>query len=129
MQIDRFMQVVASGEQPNVLVTRGELSEVAFRVLNYWLQQESPELVKKRMQEIQFKKFAEVNRVLRLVESTDCMREQVVAYFGQVLEAKQTSCCTNCGIEEGAFLAERNAQEQTQMTTWQQRLQQILLRN
>lgn len=127
--IDRFMQVVASGEQPNVLLTRGELSEVAFRVLNYWLQQESPELVKKRMQELQFKKFAEVKHVLKLIESTDCMREQVVQYFGQVLEEKQENCCTNCGIQEGAFLAERKTQEQTQMTTWQQRLQQILLRN
>lgn len=127
--IDRFMQVVASGEQPNVLLTRGELSEVAFRVLNYWLQQESPELVKKRMQELQFKKFAEVKHVLKLIESTDCMREQVVQYFGQVLEEKQENCCTICGIQEGAFLAERKAQEQTQMTTWQQRLQQILLRN
>ena len=127
--IDRFMQVVSSGEQPNSLLTRGELSEVAFRVLNYWLQQESPEQVKKRMQDMQFKKFAEVNLVLKLLESTDCMREQVVHYFGQMLNQKQQSCCTNCGIDVSPFLADRVEQEHIQMTTWQQRLQQILLRN
>lgn len=129
VHIDRFMQVIANGEQPNALLTRGELTEVSFRVLNYWLQQESPEQVKKRMQEMQLKKFAEVNLVLKLIEQTDCMREQVVRYFGQQLAQKQQNCCSNCGLDITPFMKPRAEQQQTQMTTWQQRLQQILLRN
>ncbi|MCH7321210.1 RecQ family ATP-dependent DNA helicase [Solibacillus sp. MA9] len=129
IHIDRFMQVIASGEQPNVLLARGELTEVSFRVLNYWLQQESPEQVKKRMQEMQFKKYAEVNLVLKLIENTDCMREQVVNYFGQKLFQKQQNCCSNCGINVAPFLKPREERQETQMTTWQQRLQQILVRN
>lgn len=130
VQIDRYVQAAANGENPYEFVKKGELGEVAFRVIHYWLQQESADDLKNRMATLQTTKFAEVNVVLNLVEQPTCMRQQVVNYFGQQLNNPQNPCCSNCGLNEFLFLAKRKKPHSTeQMTNWQQRLQQILQRN
>ncbi|MGN7476502.1 RecQ family ATP-dependent DNA helicase [Solibacillus silvestris] len=128
--IERFMQTAAAGEQPQSLVAKGEMSEVAFRVLSYWLVRESAEEVKGRMLALQLKKFEEVQLVLRLIEQPECMRRQVVHYFGQQLIEQQENCCTNCGMELSSLVLAREASKAAvKMTNWQQRLEKILLRN
>ncbi|MBD8031989.1 RecQ family ATP-dependent DNA helicase [Solibacillus merdavium] len=130
VHIDRFMQTVAAGEHPESLYTKGELSEVVFRVLSYWLARESAEKVKSRMLDLQLKKFEEVELVLNLISHQECMRRQVVRYFGQELLEQQENCCTNCGIELSNLVQKRDASKTTvKMTNWQQRLDKLLARN
>lgn len=130
VHIDRFMETVVCGEQPQSLVERGEMSEVVFRVLNYWLGQESAQDVKIRMANLQMKKIEEVQLVLKLIEQPECMRQQVVQHFGQQLNEQQEPCCTNCGIELSNLVQIRDESKVTvKMTNWQHRLEKLLLRN
>lgn len=130
VHIDRFMLTVAAGENPESLLARGELSEVVFRVLNYWLARESAEKVKGRMLDLQLKKFEEVALVLKLISNQECMRRQVVLYFGQQLIEQQENCCSNCGIELANLVQKRDASKTiVKMTNWQQRLDELLIRN
>ena len=130
IHVDRFVQTMSNGEQPNILLANGELSEVAFRVLSYWLEREPVEQVKKRMFDMQMKKYEEVNKVLKLLEQSECMRQQVMHYFGQELPSQQENCCSNCGLDEPKLLTKRaESKATTEMTNWQQRLQKILLLN
>lgn len=130
MQVDRFVQFIASGEQPNVMVANGEISEVAFRVLSYWLEREPVEKVKQRMLDIQSKKYEEVHEMQQLIVSSSCMRKQVVYYFGQQLDNEQENCCSDCGLELSELVDERKEKATTnEKTNWQQRVNQILLRN
>lgn len=130
VHINRFMETVVSGEQPQSLVERGEMSEVVFRVLSYWLARDSAQDVKIRMANLQMKKFEEVQLVLKLIEQPECMRRQVVQYFGQQLNEQQEQCCTNCGIELSNLVQIRDESKATaKMTNWQHRLEKLLLRN
>ena len=130
VHIDRFMQTVTSGEQPQTLLERGEMSEVVFRVLNYWLARESAQQVKVRMSNLQMKKFEEVQLVLKLIDQQECMRLQVVQYFGQQLTAQQEPCCTNCGLNLFQLVQLREESKAVEkMTNWQHRLEKLLLRN
>ncbi len=129
-QITRYMEYVIRGEQPSAMLRNGEISEVAFRVLNYWLEKESVESVKQRMQNLQMKKYEEVLEMQRLIETSNCMRKQLVAYFGQKLLTEQENCCSDCGVELSKLIHERQENSlKNEMTNWQQRLHQILLRN
>ena len=104
------------------MLANGEVSEVAFRVLSYWLERESIEQVKQRMQAIELKKYEEVIQMQKLIESNRCMREQLLEYFGQDLEQKQENCCTNCGLDEMKLMKQRIlTDEASKMTDWQQR--------
>lgn len=130
VHIDRFMQTVMSGAPPQSLLERGEMSEVVFRVLNYWLARESAQQVKIRMSNLQTKKFEEVQFVLKLINQQQCMRQQVVQYFGQQLTVQQQQCCTSCGLELSNLVQKRDESKATiKMSNWQQRLEKLLLRN
>ena len=81
------------------------------------------------MQAIEREKFEEVLKMQKLIESNRCMREQLLEYFGQRLETIQEDCCTNCGLDERKLTKQRIVPDVTnEMTDWQQRLEQILLR-
>lgn len=130
IHVDRFTEVIAAGEQPQSLLANGEMSEVVFRVLSYWLARESAEEVKSRMLNLQMKKYEEVQLVLKLIEQSECMRKQVVHYFGQQINKQQENCCSNCGIELSQLVEERDLSKTIiKMTDWQHRLEKILLRN
>jgi ATP-dependent DNA helicase RecQ len=129
-QIARYMEYVKRGEQPNAMLSNGEISEVAFRVLHYWLEKEPVENVKQRMQKLQLKKYEEVSEMQNLIETSQCMRRQLVAYFGQQLLEEQDNCCSDCGIELSQLIHERKDTHQIlELTNWQHRLRQILLGN
>lgn len=125
---DRYAQLVANHELPIAMLRNGEIAETPFRVLHYWMQQEPIEQVKARLHNMEQKKYEAVREMLQLINTTNCMRQQVVQYFGQKLEETPGSCCTNCGIDEGHFLHKRVQEEvQQPFTTWSNRLQALLM--
>lgn len=128
--VDRYAYYLANGEHPNVMLSNGEISEVAFRVVSYWMERETVEQVKMRLSNMQMAKFEEVMVMLKIVETTACMRELLIDYFGQQVEDKRENCCSNCGVDISTLLQERmEPKKQEQMIAWKGRLQQILLRN
>lgn len=90
-QADIYQNYVMSNGNPTIMLTNGEISETAFRVLHYWMQQETIEDVKKRLNNMEIAKYVAVNEMMKIIETTNCMREFVVNYFGQPLEQKP--CC------------------------------------
>ncbi len=126
----RYAQYRANGEQPNVMLSNGEISEVAFRVVHYWMERETVDQLKERLGNMQTAKYEEVMAMLKIVETTSCMRELLIDYFGQQVEDKRENCCSNCGVDLSVLLQERvEPKNQNPMTDWKGRLQQILLRN
>ncbi|WP_342472769.1 ATP-dependent DNA helicase RecQ [Metasolibacillus sp. FSL H7-0170] len=126
--IEQYMSCLASGHNPMRMLEAGGISETAFRVLHYWMQQESSEAVQIRLQQMELDKYKAVQEMLQVVHSTNCMREQIVHYFGQQLTEKTANCCQNCGlIFEEILTAQLIIEEPDQQLTWQERLQRILL--
>ena len=99
-------------------------------MLDYWLQRESLDDVKNRLQQMELTKYKAVQEMLAVIETSDCLREKVVAYFGQTINNKPGNCCTNCGVDLSQLVFERTqAEVEHQKITWQSRLQQLLFPN
>ncbi|MEC1179124.1 ATP-dependent DNA helicase [Metasolibacillus meyeri] len=115
-------------DNPLRIVEAGEISETAFRVLHYWMQQESSEAVQQRLQQMEVAKYKAVHEMLQIIQSATCMREQLVHYFGQQLTESMSNCCQNCGlVVDEILLAKQSAEVSELRLTWQERLQYILL--
>ncbi|MER1985459.1 MAG: RecQ family ATP-dependent DNA helicase [Solibacillus sp.] len=127
VHIERYAYLRGHNEPPQAMLRNGEISETQFRVLHYWMQRESAEEVKSRFAQIEMKKYAAVQEMLALIESEECIRKQVLYYFGQQLTETIENCCSNCGFEEQAITQKRQLKEKQQLfSSWQNRLQQLL---
>ena len=126
--VDLYLQYATRGEQPNEMLRNGEISETAFRVIDYWLAQEDGPSVKKRLANMHVHKAHAVDEVASYLQPTSCLREKVVRYFGQTLEQRPKFCCTACGLQISEVVAPRIEKiEQNEQLTWQQRLASLLL--
>ncbi|MFJ7667287.1 RecQ family ATP-dependent DNA helicase [Lysinibacillus sp. NPDC097195] len=126
--VDRYQELLLQHVEPVQMLKNGELSETAFRVLDYWYHQESVEQVKARLNYFALEKYQAVDEMLKITQTKGCIREQLVGYFGQKLQKKPENCCENCGIDYDEINIVR-AQEvkKVEMVAWQSRLKQLLL--
>ncbi|MEG0259018.1 MAG: ATP-dependent DNA helicase RecQ [Lysinibacillus sp.] len=126
--VDRYVALINQSVHPSQMLKNGEIGETAFRVLHFWMQQESIDKVKSRLNNFAIEKYNAVSEMTKIAKSTTCLREHLVQYFGQTLHEHPTNCCENCGIEYDDILALRtNREEKTVMEKWQQRLQRLLI--
>jgi len=128
--VDRYEELISQQVLPAQMLKNGELGETAFRVLDYWMQQETKEQVKARLNHLALEKYHAVNEMLKIIQTKDCIREHLVGYFGQKLQKKPENCCENCGIHYDEIKKERLTIEiKIEMISWERRLQQLLLGN
>ncbi len=128
--VDRYEELISQQVLPAQMLKNGELGETAFRVLDYWMQQETKEQVKARLNHLALEKYHAVDEMLKIIQTKDCIREHLVGYFGQKLQKKPENCCENCGIHYDEIKKERlTAEKKIEMISWERRLQQLLLGN
>lgn len=126
--VDRYQELVLQRIAPSQMLKNGELSETAFRVLDYWLHQEPEERVKARLRHFALEKYQAVDEMLKIIKTKDCLREQLVGYFGQKLKKKPENCCENCGIHYDEINTVRMKEEKkVEMMAWESRLKQLLI--
>ncbi len=126
--VDRYQELLAQQIHPSQILKNGELSETAYRVLDYWLQQETEEQVKARLNHLALEKYHAVDEMLKITQTKDCIRSQLVGYFGQKLQKKAENCCENCGIHYDEINKVRLKEEKKiEMIPWKSRLKQLLM--
>ncbi|MFJ5764207.1 RecQ family ATP-dependent DNA helicase [Lysinibacillus sp. NPDC093210] len=126
--VDRYQELVIQHIEPSQMLKNGELSETAFRVLDYWYHQESVQEVKARLNYFALEKYQAVDEMLKITQTKGCIREQLVGYFGQKLQKKPENCCENCGIHYDEINIVRVKEEKkVEMIAWECRLNQLLL--
>lgn len=127
--VDAYRGYIQQGQKPSQMISMGEIGETAFRVLDYWMHQLLPEEVKRKLEELRMEKFQAVQDMMKIVQADTCMREQLVAYFGQVLQKHPENCCQCCGIDFEQIVKERKdiLMEQEQ-ASWTKRLAKLLVK-
>ncbi|MEQ6356753.1 ATP-dependent DNA helicase RecQ [Lysinibacillus sp. M3] len=126
--VDRYQELLNQQVHPSQMLKNGELSETAFRVLDYWLQQETMEQVKVRLNHLALEKYHAVDKMHKMTQTKDCIRTKLVGYFGQKLLKKPENCCENCGIHYDEINKVRLAEEKKiEMIPWESRLKQLLM--
>ena len=126
--VDRYQELLLQNVLPVQMLKNGELSETAFRVLDYWMKEETVEQVKQRLNNLALEKYQSISEMQKIAVTKDCMRRQLVAYFGQSLQKKPDNCCENCGIHYDEIVKERTGVERkVEMDSWESRLKQLLV--
>ena len=117
-------------ENPFSMCQNGEISETAFRVLDYWMSQESSENVSRILNKMRFEKMDAVDEMMKIVHTEDCMRKVLVHYFGQTLTERPKNCCECCGIQFEDIIEPRKLDEITTANdSWKKRIESILIGN
>ena len=125
--VDAYQQLLVQGQSPSQMLVMGEIGETAFRVLNFWMQKQSPEDVKARLLDLRLEKFRSVDDMMKIVQADTCMRELLVSYFGQKIEERPMNCCQHCGIDFRSIIVERKEEIAIMSESWESRLMQLLL--
>lgn len=126
LHVDSYEQYRQAHQSPDSMLHAGEISETAYRVLDYWMGQESIEAVKQRLVNMEIRKYEAVHEMMNIVLGSGCMREKIVSYFGQQLTHRPPNCCQNCGIDIEQLLIPRSEVGIKQRITWEERLQNLL---
>lgn len=126
VHVDAYVSYTQMQQNPQIMLDTAEISETAYRVLDYWMQQEPIEAVKKRLTKMTANKFEAVQEMLKLVTTSHCMREQLVQYFGQTIVQKHEICCTNCGLNIETLTQSREIVKQKEILNWDERLRKVL---
>ena len=126
VHVDAYVSYVQMQQEPKIMLHTAEISETAYRVLDYWMQQESIEAVKKRLAKMTASKLEAVQEMLKIVTTSNCMRASLVQYFGQTVAQKHAICCTNCGLDIETLMESREIVKQKETLNWDERLRKLL---
>lgn len=126
--VDSYISYRGRNELPTSMIHNGEISETAFRVLDYWMNQLQPAEVKQRLSSMKYEKMRAVEEVMDLIETNTCMREQLVHYFGQTLENRPEDCCQCCGLQYENIIRVREIIDAPSIElNWKRRIEQLLI--
>ena len=126
MHVDAYDRYRQQRHNPAAMLEAEGMSETAFRVLDYWMQQEPAEAVKRRLMEMEEGKHAAVREMADIVHTTSCIRAKLVEYFGQSLTRQQGVCCTQCGLDINESIEPRKKMTKQEQMTWDERLEKII---
>ncbi|MGM9903034.1 hypothetical protein A5844_000371 [Enterococcus sp. 10A9_DIV0425] len=124
-QIHYFFNQLAK-EQRQIFETylkNEEVVDTSFfdEIQQKWLEviqkTQAPEKWLGRLKQQEKAKIDRLQQMLRYINTTDCRREQMLAYFGEVLTEKPESCCDN----DGAVLSQNENKIQlptTKLEEW-----------
>ncbi|MET1013378.1 MAG: ATP-dependent DNA helicase RecQ [Paenisporosarcina sp.] len=91
-------------ENPKDLVNDGIISETTYRILSYWLEKYSEAETVQIMENLRHEKIRQIYLMKDLLTNEQCLRNQLVSFFGQVLSSKPLHCCSVCGINDKELL-------------------------
>ena len=127
-QVDAFISTPSAGYSEAQYLQQYRITETMYRVINYWLSIESPQALKHRLQQLRLIKKQQVLEMRKLLENDHCIRESLLAYFGQSLHGKLVDCCSVCGLNYMDYMQEKKKNEfQNFGESWQKRLQTLLI--
>lgn len=119
---DMHVELYVQQQDPLELVRSGMMRETQFRVLHYWLQQKNVQEVKHLLAGLRLEKREQIEAMRCIVQQTTCIREAVVAAFGQQLHMRPPQCCTNCKATYELHVTHEKKASLAMDATWQERL-------
>lgn len=104
-----------------------ELPETTQRILDYWKKELSQQETINLFQRIRQKKWREIQDLYTLLQNDVCIREQLLAHFGQKLAIKPKYCCSKCTLSIiGIFQLQEKTTINTTKLNWKSRLSSLL---
>lgn len=104
-----------------------ELSETTQRILDYWKKELSEQETINLFKRIRQNKWREIQELYTLLQNDICIREQLLAHFGQKLISKPQNCCSKCTLNlQKIFQLHEKTTDATTKLDWKIRLNSLL---
>jgi ATP-dependent DNA helicase RecQ len=102
------IQLFTQQENPKVLVDDDFLNETTYRILTYWLDKYSEAETIQIMENLKQEKVHQIHLMKKLLTNDQCIRAQLISFFGQTLIDKPINCCSVCGLTVEELLLPRS---------------------
>lgn len=113
-----------AGEEAARLASIGETGK---RVIDYYFERMSVEEAIVRMAAQSDDKERELQKMIQLIESSDCIRQNLLVFFGENHTSLSQSCCSSCGISNEDWLYKiRERHTERELVDWTRKLTQLL---
>lgn len=126
-EIRYFAQLITSKMPSEEAARLSGISETGRRVIEYYFERLSVEETVIRIAKQSEEKERQLQRMLHVIQSEKCVRQEVLGFFGETLTTQPESCCSNCGIAYNDWLY-RIYQESAErsLVDWKERISQLL---
>ncbi|MBE1554090.1 RecQ family ATP-dependent DNA helicase [Sporosarcina limicola] len=126
-EIRYYERLIAENIPSSEAAEMASIHETGKRVIDYYLERMTIEEAILLMDELIREKEAQLQKMLRLIYTNQCIRKEVLACFGENLHSKSKSCCSVCGIEDDRWLMDmKSIVYNKKCMGWQERLIAIL---
>lgn len=123
----RQVELFTSHDHPKRLVDEGSLSETSYRIILYWLERSSKDETIQIVEKLKQEKMNQIYYMKELISNGLCIRSQLVAFFGQHIQAHPTNCCSVCGLDVDELLKDAITHQTGPIEfNWKERLSRIL---
>lgn len=103
------------------------LSDTGKRVAQYYIERMPLNDVIDHMADQRREKEVQLQQMLQVIQSDKCIRETVLAFFGEMMDTRPLSCCSVCyEIDEQWLFAHEIRSEHRKLVSWSERLAQLL---
>ncbi|NYF24480.1 ATP-dependent DNA helicase RecQ [Sporosarcina sp. JAI121] len=126
-EIRNYESLLAANIPPDEAADLARISETGRRIIDYYTERMSMEDVISRMKELLREKEMQLQKILRLIRSETCIREEILGFFGEESVEKPKYCCSACGTAEVHWhIGQQPITFDKRMMDWEERLNGLL---
>lgn len=127
-QIRYYHSLLASGINETLAAEQAGLSEVGMRLLAYYFERFGLEEAIRQIGEVMLLKERQLMEMFRFVTSSGCLREHLLALFGERYKGVNAACCSSCGLGTSLewLMEDEQTPEQTNRMNWKERIEFLL---
>lgn len=126
-EILHVSQLMADGVPLEEAAELAGISDTGKRVVQYYFERLSVKETIGRIKEQRYEKDRQLQKVMMIIQSETCIREAMLAFFGEQKTTKPSSCCSVCGGMDHSWLFDverRNIPRR--LVDWSERLGRLL---
>jgi ATP-dependent DNA helicase RecQ len=126
-EIRHFSNLLAENTPADEAAEMARISETGKRIIDYYRERMPIEEVIIRMNDLIRDKELQLQTMVRLVHSERCIREEMLAYFGEECVTKPEFCCSVCGTSEILWTGDQESIKfDKRIMDWEERLAMLL---
>lgn len=125
--VRHYTGLLTQGLESTEAAKFASLTETGKRVIDYYAEQLAVEEIILKLKELSEEKNNQLQKMLNLVCSDSCIRENALSYFGESIIEKPLQCCSNCGHQEMTWLSDRTSvPREHRLIAWDERITKLL---
>lgn len=128
-EIRYYEKLLGENKQADEAAEWARISETGKRIIDYYRERMSLEEVIAQMRELIRDKERQLEQMVRIVHTEQCVREQLLAYFGERKTWQPEFCCSNCDHAQPLLEKSLVMPNSTKtLMSWEERLNLLLVR-